>query len=467
MILTGPPALVSGQESLPAPKAAGTPNEAAETAYQAGDFAKCIDLTTKTLESNPNDHLAMYLRASARVELGQLERDAKMVRAGIEDAILSLKTLNKLEPNYYLPYLYGMTTLSQIEDRPEHAETARKIADSLVTKTMTAQQKANIYYQRAVADVVLRKPEDAAKDYQSAIQAFPQHLGARIGLAEMYAVSNQPEKAIAAFNDTVQEFPKNPLVYNNRGLYLQQRGKTKEAYADFTKAIELDPEFAIAITNRGFTSLNTGQPAGAEVDFTAAIKIDPQQPLPYSLRGTSKLAQGNPQSALEDYETVLKLDPENPTALADIGFAKLFAGDIAGAYAAFEQACGSHPSLRYLNPWRIWTAVLTGQSDIEEMAAEAAKKPDDKREWADHLSLYLVGKESEDDLLAHAKTKDANLQSAQLCEAYYFMAEKKAQAGDKAAADGLYQQALSTKAINLSAYRGAQYALRKFGPSEQ
>lgn len=446
------------------PKAPTDPaKKAAETAYSQGDFAKCVELTTKMIEANKNDHLALYLRASARVEMGQIQRDVKLVRSGIEDARDSLRALGKLEANYYLPYLYGMTTLAQLENRPEHADTAIGIADSLVSKdSIPAEQKANIYYQRAVANIVRRKPEEAVKDYQAAILAFPKHLGARVGLADSFVQANQPDKALAAYTAAVQTFPDNPLVYNNRGLFLQQRGKTKEAYADFSKAIELDPKFLVAITNRGFTSLNSGQLAAAEADFNAVLKLDPNVPLPYSLRGTCRLSQGKINEALEDYAQAQKLDPQNPTCSADIGFAKLFTKDFAAAAAAFEQALKIDANLRYLKPWRLWCGVLAGQSDAAALVSDSATKPADKRDWVDHLALFLTGQETDQQLLAATQTKDANLQNAQQCEAHFFIAEKKAQAGDKAGADAAYKQAIATKAINLSAYRGAQFALKQF-----
>lgn len=442
------------------------PKSEAEAAYSMGDYQKCIEIANQALETNSADHVAFYWRASAKVELGQVQRDKQLVREGIEDARASLKALGsgKLEPKYYLPYLYGMTTLAQIENRPEHAETAIGIADALVTKeSIPAEQKANIYYQRAVANTVRRKPEEAVKDYQAAIKLFPAHFGARVGLAESYAQANEPEKALDAFTVAVQTFPDNPLVYNNRGMFLQHQGRAKEAIADFNQAIEIDPKFLIAITNRGFTKLNSGQYAAAEADFSAAIGMDPDVPLPYSLRGTCRLSQGNVEAALQDYLTVRKLDPQNPTTRADIGFAKLFAKDYAGAHAEFNAAVEADPKLSaLLDPWRLWSGVLAGKGDAAALAEKSAAKPADQREWADHLLLFLAGAATEQQLLAAAKSKQPQLQAAQQCEAYYFIAEKTAHAGNPGDAEASYRQALNTRAAHLSAYRGAQFALQQF-----
>lgn len=449
---------------LPAPAGITDPvKKAAEKAYQEGDYPKCIELTTQAIAKDAKDHLAYYLRASSKVELGQVQRDAKQVREGIEDSREALKAIGKMEVNYYLPYLYGMTTLAQLEDKPEHAKTAIDFADTLLKKTMPAEQKANIYYQRAVANIVRRQPADAVKDYQAAIEASPQHLGARVGLADSYVQANRPEEALAAYTGAVQTFPDNPLVYNNRGMFLQQRGKTKEAYADFTKAIELDSTFAVAITNRGFTSLNSGNPAAAESDFTAAIKLAEDQPLPHSLRGTARLAQGKLEGALEDYVKVQQLDPQNPTANADIGFAKLFGKDYAGSYTAFDAAIKADAKLRYLNPWRIWSGLLANRTDAGKLVAESTAKPAEQRDWVDQLVLFLNGELTEQQLVAAAgKAQEANLKNAQTCEAYFFIAELKKAKGDDPGATAAYQQALKTKAINLSAYRGALFALGQF-----
>jgi len=80
----------------------------AENAYQNGEFPKAIELTSKVLAQNPKDHVALYLRASSRVELGQLRRDLKEVRGGIEDAREAMRHGGTEQINYYLPYFYGM-----------------------------------------------------------------------------------------------------------------------------------------------------------------------------------------------------------------------------------------------------------------------------------------------------------------------------------------------------------------------
>jgi lipoprotein NlpI len=456
----------------PSPPAGTTPSNPeqdrlkreAEDAYQASDFPRCIDLTGRVLAQNPRDHVALYLRASARVELGSAKRDLKEVRAGIEDAREAMRHGGTDQINYYLPYFYGMTALAQLENRKEHANVVIQFAGSLLSRpTLKPEEKANILYQRATAYVFDQNFEAAARDFESAAALAPTHLGARLGLADTYLQMKRPDKAEAAYTAAVQSAPNNPLVYNNRGMFFQQQGKLQNAIADFTRAVEIEPKFTVAYTNRGFAALAEGNPLAAEADFTASLKVDPSQPLVYSLRGTSRLSQGNPQGAIEDYGQVLRIDSRNPIAHADLGFAKYFAGDYAGAIAAFDQAVTLDANLRYLNPWRYWAMAKSGQAQSATTKfASALNVAADKRDWVDALLSFIAGRISDQDLLKAVEQKDEPLRQAQLCEAYYFMAEKQAQANDAAAANQLYQQTLDTRQAHLSAYRGAQFALKSF-----
>jgi len=434
----------------------------AEAAYVAGDFAKCIELTTQILAANPKDSAALHMRASARVEFGVVRRDIKELRLGIEDARDSLRH-GVTEPNYYLPYMYGMTSLANLENRKEHADVVLQVAKSVLAKQgLTPEQRANVLFQRAGAYIFLKNFEAASQDYRDAIKDDPSHLSSHVGLAESYVVSGQPDKAMAAFTTAVETFTNNPLVFNNRGLFLQQQGRYKEAIVDFNKAIQLDGKYAVAYANRGFTYQADRNLPQAEADYSEAIKLDPKHPLFYSLRGTCRLSQLNVEGAIEDYSQAIRLDPQNPVAQADLGFARFFSRDYAGATQAFEQSLSISPAMRYLNPWRCWALALQGRVETAAPILEqSVKRPEAERDWIDQLVLFINGKISEQDLVKSVeKVTDPRLKNAQMCEAYFFIAERRHQLGDKSNAAIFHQQAVKTNAYDLSAYRGAQFALR-------
>ncbi len=442
---------------LPAHDAAR--NEA-DQAYRRSDHKKVIELMSGVLAQNPKDHVALYLRGSSRVDLGVATRDAVLVRSGIADArqAISIKVQDNL--NYYLPYLYGMTNLAGLENKPAHAQVAIDFATQLLAQpALKGEQRSNTLYQRALAYMTKPDQARAIADYQEAIRVTPAHLGARIGLADTLAAAGQNAAAMTAYNDAVKAFPNLPLVYNNRGMFEQSTGRLDDAILDFTKALELDPQFVVALTNRGFVMMNQGRFEEAENDFTESLRIDAAQPMVISLRAGSKLSRGDINAAVKDYQDVLKWDTKNAVGHAELGFALFFAGKAQEALAEFDQAAELDKNLRFLHPWRYLTMLALGQKQQADakFAADLAI-PVAKREWGDALLIYLGDKITEQDLRKAINTSDTKAADAQVCEAEFFIGQRKLVAGQKDAAKVHFAAALKSKSTQLSAYRGAKFA---------
>jgi lipoprotein NlpI len=432
----------------------------ADQAYRRADHKKVIEVTSGVLSQNPKDHVALYLRGSSRVELGVLNRDAASVRNGIGDARQAISIKAKDNLNYYLPYLYGMTNLAGLENKPAHAQVAVDFATQLLGQVeLKGEQRSNTLYQRALAFLAIGDQARAVVDYQEAIRVTPTHLGARIGLADTLAATGKTTAAMTAYNDAVKAFPDNPLVYNNRGMFQQATGKLEESLLDFSKALELDPQFAVAVTNRGFVMMTLGNFEGAENDFTESLRIDAAQPVVISLRAGSKLSRGDVEAAIKDYHDVLKWDSKNAVGHAELGFALFFAGKTQEALAEFDQAAELDKKLRFLHPWRYLAMLTLGQKQQADakFAADLAI-PVPKREWGDALLIYLADKLSEQDLRKAINTTDRNSADAQTCEAEFFIGQRKLVAGKKEAAMTHFAAALKSKSTQLSAYRGAKFA---------
>lgn len=436
--------------------------EEAQEAYQTGQYPRVVELTSAVLTQNPQDHVALYLRASARVELGIAGRDLNTLRTGIEDSRNALRFGGSQVINYYLPYFYGMTGLAQLEGRKEHAEVVVQFADNLLARpNLTPDDRANILFQRANARVYLKDYDAATRDFTAAVAAVPAHLGAHLGLADCHLRAGNADLAQSAFNAAVQSNADNPLVYNNRGMFFQQQGRHREAIADFTQAIKLNPGFVVAVTNRGYAALQMGDGAAAEQDLNLAMQMAPNVPLNYSLRGTARMAQGRIPEAMQDYNQALKLDPRNPMAYADLGFAQYFTKQYPQALSAFDQAVKLDPNLRFLDPWRYMTMLQVGQGgDAPAKFKDSLTKAFVERDWTDKVLQYLSDGMPEEQLLASVEKTNRLQQQAQICEAWYFVAEKKKHAGDAAGAAAAYQKAVESGATQLSAYRGAQMALK-------
>ncbi len=433
----------------------------AEQAYRRSDHKKVIELTSGVLAQNPKDHVAMYLRGSSRVDLGSATGDAAMVRAGITDSRESITVKQKDNLNYYLPYLKGMTSLSLVEHKPAHAQVAVNFATQLLAQaSLKGEERSNTLYQRALAYSAIGDQAKAIGDLQEAIRITPNHLGARVDLGGALSAVGQNAAAMTAYNDAVKAFPNLPLVYNNRGFFQQSIGRLDDAVLDFTKAMELDPQFIEAISNRGFVFLNQAKYEEAENDFTQSLTLNAAQPSVLSLRAGSKLSRGDLAAAIADYNEVLKWDSKNSYGHAELGFALFFSGKKQEALAEFDKAAAIDPKLRFLQPWRYLAMLALNQKPQADakFAADLAI-PQAKREWPDQLLIYLADRQSEQDL-RKSINKDPKAADAQICEAEFFVGQRKLVAGQKDAAKVHFVAALKSKSTQLSSYRGAKLAVK-------
>lgn len=435
----------------------------ADKSYQKREYERAVNLTTTVLLENPRDHVAYYLRASARAEIAIQKRDARMMRYAVADAREAIRLDGTRNPMYYLPYLYGMTNLSVIESRDEHAKVAVTVATQAIgLQTLKPEEKANLYYQRGASNSFLKQYSKAAADFASTIQLSPAHLGAHVAAADAYAAGGDTKNAMTWYSKGIRAFPNNPLVFNNRGMYLQQQGKLDDAVDDFTRAVELDGKYFYAYTNRGYCLLQSGDPKAAETDYDTSLKINPAQSTVFGLRATARLAQGNVKGAVDDNRSVVRLTPRNPAAHADLGFAQFFATDYADAERSFGQSLAIDANQPHLDPWRFLALERSGRKDeaLRRFAASLKKEPAD-RNWVDSILVFLAGKSTGAELLKSVDMKNATTKTAQICEAHFFIGVREAAAGDTKSAQLNFQKSVSTKQSHLSAFQGAQLELKK------
>lgn len=436
----------------------------ASQAYDIGDWGTVVQTCSAILQANPQDNVALHMRGSARIEHGLASEDAGMIRAGITDARQAITVASKPEFNYYLPYLYGMISLTTVEGQNSHAETAAQIATQLLEqKTITPEQKSNVQYQRGLAHGAMGKLAESINDYRAAVISNPKNIAAYMAMADGYAEAKRPADVIKVYTEAARVFPDEPLVYNNMGMFHQSQQNYPEAIRSFNMAIQKNPRYFIAVTNRGYALLEAGRHPEAERDFAASLQLNPQQPGVRGFMATAQLMQGQWQKALSEYQMVVKESPGNALAHADAGFAAFFGRDYETAIAEFNKVVALEPNARFINPWRAWTLVRLGRTnEIAGIAQASRSKTDKERDWIDWVILYHVGDITAENLIARVNKTAPEIEIAQMCEARFFIAEHLVHRGQAQQATAEYEQALKTNKRQLSAWRGASYALRRF-----
>ncbi len=132
-------------------------HKAVDEAAARGEYPKVVELASILLAKDPKDYFALHLRATAKIELARQARDVKGVREGIADAREALGIAGKKAVWLFVPYMYGMTNLAELERRPEHADVAIKVVDPVLAQTgVTPVDRANLYYQRGLAHFAKR-----------------------------------------------------------------------------------------------------------------------------------------------------------------------------------------------------------------------------------------------------------------------------------------------------------------------
>ncbi len=433
-----------------------------EKLYRSRDYLKAIEEGNRILQSDPNNHIALYFRGSAQVDYGTQTRNSKIVRAGIKDAREAVEKSQRKIANYYIPYLFGMTTLSTLENKKSYADTAISIATAVMNSSqVSGEDKANLYFQRGNTQLSINQLDKAIGDFQSAVRLHPKHLAAYSSLAEVYARKGDKQRAVGTHDQIVLLFHDSPLAWNNRGMYYQQIKEFDKAIKDYTKTLELSPKYIYAYTNRGFTYLEQGNPAEAEKDFTQSLTINPQQPAIYNMRGSARLAQGKLKEAIEDQLQSIKLDPQNPVSLANLGFTYFYAAKLDESQAAFQKSLSLNPNQKYLLPWQYWLTVQKGTAETEgvELIKGSLEQSPDKRDWVDFILLRMAKKISDEELLSAVTNKQNESRNSQICEAHFFLGLIKADAADFKNAKMHFKEALKTNAFHLSAYQGATLAI--------
>jgi tetratricopeptide (TPR) repeat protein len=444
----------------------------ADQANQRGDYRRVIELANLLLSTYPTDnpHVAYYHRASAQVELGRQARSPKQIREGIADARQGLSVEGKKHAWLYIPYLYGLTSLAEVEKRNEHADLALQVAAPLLQRPIgadfSANDKANLLYQRALAHTVRGDLNGAIVDYTDALRLTPQFLGAHIKRAEALTAQRRTREAASAYDEAVKLFPKTVLVYNNRGNFRRSTGDLDGAIADFSRSLEFDPKFAVGYVNRGLCLTEQDNPQGGEGDFSQALKLplDPSmQLLTHRLRALARLSQGNSKDPLADYAAALRLAPQDATLYEERGCARFFAKDFTGSADDFAKALQMNPQLTRILPWQALALARAGKSAESRAVLDSA--PDAKPAppaWILKLADCLADRITEEALLTAASEFPPQEKNARLCEARFFIGQKKLLANAAEPAAEQFREALATKAFSVTSFRGARYELGDF-----
>jgi lipoprotein NlpI len=254
--------------------------------------------------------------------------------------------------------------------------------------------------------------------------------------------------ALEAFDTAMSIDPKYAPAYYNRGVAKLLQHDLDEAFEDFSKSIELDPNYKEAYFQRGCLEGRQGNFDAAIADFNVDIKLDPKYALAHYNLGHATYFKGDLDGTLADLDDALKLDPELKLAYYIRGIVLHAQGHRQEALAELQKSLGFNFANAAFWVWILETEMnQTGLARKDLTDAMAKPQTFNLGEWPTPVGNFLLGKATQEDLLALAQ-QDAppDEKADRLCQAWFYIGVSKQVVGDIAGARDSFTKAIAQNA---------------------
>jgi len=236
------------------------------------------------------------------------------------------------------------------------------------------------------------KYEEAAGDYQKAIELEPTNEKAYVGLANAFSKLNRLADAENTYKQAIGANPNSAYAYQQLGIFYLQQADYAKAGALFQKAIAMAPESYIDYSNLGAARLYQGNTDLAIQAFQRSLQLRPTYNA-YSNLGTADYQARRFGDAARNYEAALKINGDDPDLWGNLADAYQFSGQKAKGTDARQRQLGLLQAQLQVNP-----KDAERQADIASCYASLG----DKQNAVAHLARSLELGHGDKDLLFNA-----------------------------------------------------------------
>lgn len=187
---------------------------------------------------------------------------------------------------------------------PMYLEQALAVAEQAVTLD---EFLADARVSRGLVYTQLGRLDDAARDFQAALELAPEHPEAHDGAGRLYRNQARFEAAEAAFRRAIEYAPEDRRFHDDLGELYFHLGRYQEAEQAFAQSVALAPESVYGYRNLGGVYVVQGRYGDAANQFQRALAIRSSASL-YSNLGTALFAQGLYSRSAAAFERVLTMD---------------------------------------------------------------------------------------------------------------------------------------------------------------
>ncbi len=189
---------------------------------------------------------------------------------------------------------------------------------SMISMTaLKAPEQAQKAYGKGVAAMIDKKWAAAQKDFERAVEIYPDYAAAWSDLGEVLREQSNREKARTAWERALEVDPKyvKPYVQLTR-LDLEEK-RMEDAASLAERALAMNPiEFPAIYFYDAAANYNLKRLAAAEKSVRRAIDLDTRHEIPRAevLLGSVLAAEGDRRGALEHLRKYLEISPKAPDA---------------------------------------------------------------------------------------------------------------------------------------------------------
>jgi lipoprotein NlpI len=282
--------------------------------------------------------------------------------------------------------------------------------------------------------------------------------------AELHLRFGYQEKAIDDYTAAIERGEDSPSVYNGRAQALQSLDRLEEAVEDFSRGVERSPFDESAIWNRAKLRQHLGQWEISVEELQAALDRTESRLL-YQELGWAQWGLGDYDGALESFSRVIELGGMGVHPLMARGMTLAYLGHLPEAQADLEEAVSMRQQGADYAHFMLWL-VRARQGDREDGDVTLAAFFDsgDTRilgPWPVMIAEFLLGRITEEELLAVAEKSKYLKPGEQVCEASYYAGMVRLIDGDEPAAINHFRRVIDTEVRNYYEYYGAMAELRR------
>ena len=169
---------------------------------------------------------------------------------------------------------------------------------------------------KAVAEIYLKRYDEAEKSFETLINRFPTFYNAYLGECQLYIEKGDTLKALEKINKAIEVDKYSSPAYMMRAMIKVEYNKGyQSALDDVNEAIKIEPMRTDYYLNRGLIRYYLKDIRGTLADYDKVIDMDANNVMAYYNRGLLRAQVGDKNRAIDDFTQVINREPDNYFAL--------------------------------------------------------------------------------------------------------------------------------------------------------